>query len=85
MAGRVVYYVHRIRSEQNPGKVYTGFTEDLKSRIKHHNSGCCDFTRPFRPWRLVFYAAFNEKQKAADFERYLKSGSGRAFTKKHLP
>jgi predicted GIY-YIG superfamily endonuclease len=36
------------------------------------------------PVELVFYFAIDDKYKAFSFEKYLKSGSGRAFTNKHF-
>jgi len=33
---------------------------------------------------LLTVVSFSEKDRAKDFERYLKSGSGRAFAKKRL-
>src|SRR5262249_53424606 len=49
-----------------------------------HNAGKSPHTAKFRPWRLVTYIAFSDERKAIDFERYLKSASGRAFAKKRL-
>jgi predicted GIY-YIG superfamily endonuclease len=37
-----------------------------------------------RPIKLVFYLAFSDKYKAFEFEKYLKTGSGRAFLNKHI-
>ena len=79
-----MHYVYRIRSERYPDREYTGFTSNLRERLWHHNGGCCDYTRAFRPWKLVWYSAFETEQKARDFERYLKSGSGQAFAKKRF-
>lgn len=66
------------------GKLYTGCTENLEERMERHNSGYVPATEDRRPVKLVSYIAFNDKYKAFEFERYLKSGSGRAFLKKHL-
>ena len=79
-----MHYVYRICSERYPERHYTGFTSNLKGRLRHHNEGCCDYTRPFRPWKLVWYSAFETEKKARDFERYLKTGSGQAFGKKRF-
>ena len=66
-----MYYVYIIQSKAFPQK-YIGFSEDLKQRIKDHNAGACPHTAKFKPWKLNFYAAFETKQRAMDFERYLK-------------
>jgi len=79
-----MHYVYRIQSSTHPAREYTGFTSDLKSRLRHHNEGCCDYTRLFKPWKIIWYSAFEAEKKARAFERYLKSGSGSAFAKKRL-
>ncbi len=79
-----MHYVYRIRSLRYPEREYTGFTSNLKLRLKHHNEGSCDYTKPFKPWEVIWYAGFETEEKARDFERYLKSGSGSAFAKKRL-
>jgi predicted GIY-YIG superfamily endonuclease len=63
---------------------YTGCTQDLRARFDRHQKGYVPFTKPRLPVQLIFYAAFKEKYKAFEFEKYLKSGSGRAFMHKHL-
>ncbi len=78
------YYVYILQSEIDQKRFYTGFTEDLDSRLKSHNSGGCDHTSKYRPWSIKTAMAFNNRQKALDFEKYLKSPSGRAFAKKRL-
>jgi predicted GIY-YIG superfamily endonuclease len=78
------YYVYLIRSISFPVQTYVGFTEDLEQRIMDHNRGASVHTAPFRPWQMVSAHAFVHLKKAKDFERYLKSGSGRAFSKRHL-
>ena len=78
------YYVYILQSAADDNRFYTGFTEDLDSRLKTHNSGGCDHTSKYKPWRVKTAIAFHERQKALDFEKYLKSPSGRAFAKKQL-
>ncbi len=79
-----MYYVYRIQSVGHLDKAYTGFTSDLNQRIQSHNKGSNRSTAPFRPWKLVFYSAFDSKELALSFERYLKTGSGKAFGEKRL-
>lgn len=59
-------------------------TEYNKARLVKHNEGGSPHTAKFKPWKLVAYIAFQDKEKAAAFEQYLKSGSGHAFANKHL-
>ena len=79
-----MYYTYILRSKSIPYQTYTGFTSNLKNRLKDHNSGKSFHTSKYKPWNLDFYCAFNNKQKALNFEKYLKSGSGKAFVKKHF-
>ncbi|MBK6621015.1 MAG: GIY-YIG nuclease family protein [Saprospirales bacterium] len=66
------------------GKHYYGFTSNLKDRIRRHNEGLVQSTRNWRPVRLVCSIALRDKSLALAFEKFLKSGSGRAFSKKRL-
>ncbi|MEK9147218.1 MAG: GIY-YIG nuclease family protein [Patescibacteria group bacterium] len=77
-----MYYVYVLVCSD--GKTYVGCTDDLKDRIERHKNGYVPATRSLRPIELVTYFAFKDKYKAFNFEKYLKSGSGRAFLKKHL-
>ena len=77
-------YVYILQSIENPDIFYIGFTTDLKQRLKDHNSGASVYTNKFKPWKLKNYFAFDNKQKAQDFEKYLKTHSGRKFCKNHF-
>lgn len=79
-----MFYVYLIRSISFPGQVYVGITEDLKKRLRVHNSGGSIHTAKYNPWELVVYMGFKSEAKAREFEKYLKSGAGRAFAKKRL-
>lgn len=79
-----MFYVYLIQSINFPREHYVGFSEDLKTRIKDHNVGKSTHTNKFRPWKLIVYFAFKDILTAKDFENYLKTGSGRAFLKKHF-
>jgi len=77
-------YVYILQSEADPNSFYVGITEDLKSRLQKHNNGEVPHSSKFRPWRIKTAVAFSDPDRAAAFERYLKSGSGRAFARKRL-
>jgi predicted GIY-YIG superfamily endonuclease len=66
------------------GKYYVGKTNDLENRLQRHSQGHVTFTSTRLPFELVMYLSFNDEWKAAQMEKYLKSGSGRAFAKRHL-
>ena len=79
-----MHYVYILQSVDVEGRYYVGATGDLKIRLAKHNAGDVSHTAKFRPWKLKTYVAFSDNAKAFAFERYLKSGSGRAFAKRHL-
>ena len=76
-------YVYILKSQKG-NKVYTGNADDVDERFERHNAGRVASIKERRPWRMICYIAFEDKQTAYDFERYLKSGSGRAFIAKHF-
>lgn len=63
---------------------YTGCTSNINERLERHSKGQVEYTKSRLPVKLLFYATFADKYKAYNFEKYLKSGSGRAFANKHL-
>jgi predicted GIY-YIG superfamily endonuclease len=77
-------YVHILQSESDPEGYYVGVTDDLRARLVMHNAGQVSHTSKLKPWRIKTYIAFSDEANAFAFERYLKSGSGRAFAKKRL-
>ena len=79
-----MFYVYLIKSLNFPDQKYIGCTDNLSERLKTHNSGGSIHTRPYRPWKLVMFLGFEHKQSAYEFEKYLKSGSGRAFASKRF-
>jgi predicted GIY-YIG superfamily endonuclease len=78
------YYVYILQSGVDANRFYTGFTENVKDRLAEHNAGKSVHTRALRPWRIKTCIAFGDREAALDSERYLKTSSGRAFTKKRL-
>ena len=78
------HYVYTLESRSNPTEIYTGQARDLRQRLREHNSKQVPHTSKFTPWQIRSATAFKSKERALAFERYLKSGSGRAFLKRHL-
>ena len=79
----IMFYVYILKSEKDNSK-YIGVTADLKRRLQEHNSGSSKYCSSKRPYKLVWCCIFPNKKRAYEFEKYLKSSSGYAFTKKHL-
>jgi len=77
-------YVYILVSEIDATQHYTGFTLDLACRLREHNSGRCPHTTKFKPWCIETAIAFASPGKARAFEKYLKSGSGREFGRRHF-
>ena len=77
-------YVYSIQSIPYPDRHYIGITNDPGERLKEHNSGKLPSTSELKPWELKNIIGFKDHTKAHKFETYLKSGSGRAFAKRHL-
>ena len=76
--------VYILRSERNPTRRYSGLTSDLDARLRAHNAGQSVDTEKDRPWRVFATLSFDHEPNARRFEKYLKSGSGRAFAKHHF-
>jgi len=77
-------FVYVLRSESEPERHYVGITSNVENRLEWHNSGPSGHTVSHRPWSLVVALEFPTEDAALRFERYLKSGSGRAFAKRHF-
>ena len=76
-------YVYILKSLKDQS-YYKGCTDDLRQRVKKHNSKGVKYSSTKAPFELEWYCAFKNKKKAFAFEKYIKSGSGFAFAKKHL-
>ncbi|MFH1375583.1 MAG: GIY-YIG nuclease family protein [Patescibacteria group bacterium] len=79
-----MYYVYIIRSDKDIDCYYVGYSENVRERLAVHNRGKVESTQKHKPWKLITRICFSNKKKAKDFEKYLKSHSGRAFFKKRL-
>jgi predicted GIY-YIG superfamily endonuclease len=77
-------FVYILQSLNNPERHYTGLTSDVQQRFLSHNKGASVDTRADRPWQITIVLEFRTEELAAKCERYLKSGSGRAFARKHF-
>jgi predicted GIY-YIG superfamily endonuclease len=78
---RIVYI---LRSDADSSRHYVGITNNVRDRLEWHNHGPSGHTVWHRPWSVVVSMEFPTEADAVRFETYLKSGSGRAFTKRHF-
>ncbi len=79
-----MYYVYLLQSINFLDQRYVGYTENFDKRLIDHNSGNSHHTKQYKPWKIVAVVGFEEKLKALNFEKYLKSGSGRSFAQKRF-
>jgi putative endonuclease len=77
-------FVYILRSQADSARHYVGIASDVDERLEWHNAGPTGFTTEHRPWSVIVSIEFPTEKEAIRFERYLKSGSGRAFTKRHF-
>jgi putative endonuclease len=78
---RLVYVLKSATPRRN---YYVGLTSDVSARLADHNAGRCPHTARYRPWERHVTIELPDERRAIAFERYLKSGSGRAFAKRHF-
>jgi predicted GIY-YIG superfamily endonuclease len=84
MHGIEMRIVYILRSNADPSRHYVGITNDISTRLEWHNHGPSGHTLSHRPWSIVVSMEFPTEREAVRFEKYLKSGSGRAFAKRHF-
>jgi predicted GIY-YIG superfamily endonuclease len=77
-------YVYILKSLKNQSQEYIGSTSNLKRRLQYHNRGDERHTNQYKPWKIKAAFWLEDKSKGRRFEKYLKSGSGVAFRKKHF-
>ena len=64
--------------------MYTGYTANLRLRIKEHNAGRVESTKNRTPLELIYYEACKHQQDATHREKYLKTYRGKMFLKNRL-
>ena len=79
-----MHYVYILRSVLYPERVCVGQSGNLPRRLAAHNAGRVRYTSKYAPWSIAVAIAVPVKQRAIELEHYLKSGSGRAFARRHL-
>jgi len=77
-------FVYILKSLADPNQYYIGVTSDPEARLRAHNAGMSSHTVRHRPWRTLVCIEFDEEATALRFERYLKTGSGREFARRHF-
>ncbi len=75
-------YVYLLKCADS--STYTGCTQNIEKRLKRHNKGEIHYSSIRLPLELITYIAFTDKYKVFHFEKYLKSGCGKAFSNKRF-
>ena len=78
-----MFYIYILQSEIKH-RLYIGKTIDLRRRLKEHNAGQNTSTKPYKPWRLIFYEAYTLQSDASRREKYLKTTQGHQAIKRML-
>ena len=78
-----MHYIYILQSKKDH-KFYTGVTNDLKRRMKQHQSGTVRSTWNRRPLELIYYEACLNEDDAKQRELYLKSGMGKKYIRNRL-
>ncbi len=73
-------YVYVLRSVES-GMLYTGYTSDLRKRLREHREGTSAYTRSRGPYELIYYEACKDLLDAQMRERHLKTGMGKRYLK----
>ena len=69
------HFVYILKS-QGIDRFYIGCTTNLEKRLKEHNFGRTKSTRPFRPWVIIYFEKFLNKEDAFKREWHLKHPKG---------
>ena len=77
------YYTYVLKSKSD-GKFYTGFTQDIESRVNEHNSGRVLSTKRRIPFELVYYEFCRNINDAIHREKYLKTTYGKRYIRNRL-
>jgi len=77
-------YVYVLKSLKQRNRIYTGITADPNLRMIFHNDGKSRHTASGCPWEMVVCIRFQDDSLARDYERHLKTGSGRAYLRKRF-
>lgn len=78
-----MYCVYVLKSLKD-GKLYSGYTSNLKERLKYHNKGLVESTKNRRPFKLVYCEAYLNQQDATTREKFFKTQWGRNYVKRVL-
>ena len=75
------FFVYILYSK-NYSRSYVGQTNDVVARLNRHNMGWVKSTRPYRPWAMIHFEAYDTRSEAMKRERWYKTGKGHTRVKR---
>lgn len=78
-----MYYVYVLRSIKS-GRLYTGYTENLRKRLSQHAEQKSKYTKHRGSYELIYYEASKHRYDAMARELYLKSGMGKRYLRNRM-
>lgn len=77
------FYVYVLQS-RIINRLYIGSTNNLIRRVKEHNLGLNQSTKPYKPWTLIYYEANRNQEDAKRREKYFKTSQGGRLIRSRL-
>jgi putative endonuclease len=77
-----MWYVYILRLGN--GQLYTGYTQDLKRRMREHRAGKVRSTKSRIPLELIHYEAYLKDSDARRREKFLKKSEGKQYLKMQI-
>ena len=81
---KIMFFYTYVLESKIKKKLYIGYTGDLIKRVKEHNLGLNQSTKPYKPWKLIYYEASLDQEDAKRREKYLKTSQGGRLLKRRL-
>lgn len=73
-----MYYVYILYSA-HADRYYVGQTDNLASRLQHHNDGKVTSTKAYVPWEMKYHETHETRSEAMLREREIKARKSRRY------
>ena len=78
------YFYSCVLFSKKEGKLYTGYSSNIKLRFEQHQQGLVKSTANRRPLVLIYFEACLCKEDALKREKYFKTHYGKMFIRNRL-